>query len=116
MVADPAECSVQFDPVGTAKFTSSCDIAKSFLAKRGVPYPNEAAPPGRSPSSAIGQTVTAQLRREGRRAAELKAPHGRVREAGRGRASPAAGYPAKADMRPINEPMVVLLLGSWCST
>src|SRR5207302_11081116 len=27
----PSTCSVQFDPVGTAKFVSACDIAKSAL-------------------------------------------------------------------------------------
>jgi hypothetical protein len=32
VTADPAECSFQFNPVGTAKFTSSCDIAKQVLA------------------------------------------------------------------------------------
>jgi hypothetical protein len=32
MTADPAECSFQFNPTGTVKFTSSCDIAKQVLA------------------------------------------------------------------------------------
>ena len=27
VVADPATCSFQFDPVGLRKFTSSCDVA-----------------------------------------------------------------------------------------
>ncbi len=37
--ADPAQCSFQFDPIGKNKFDStSCDIAKSFLAKAGVSY------------------------------------------------------------------------------
>ena len=43
VVADPADCSLQFDPVGKAAFTSSCDIAKSTLANAGVSYRNEAA-------------------------------------------------------------------------
>src|ERR1700761_3328398 len=46
VIADPADCSLQFDPVGKASFTSSCDIAKSALANAGVSYINEAAPPG----------------------------------------------------------------------
>ena len=33
VVADPAKCSFQFNPVGTSKFTSSCDIVKSALAR-----------------------------------------------------------------------------------
>src|SRR3954467_8976973 len=35
---DPATCSVQFDPVGTAKFVSPCDIAKSTLVSRGIAF------------------------------------------------------------------------------
>jgi MFS family permease len=34
----PGDCKFQFNPVGTAKFTTSCDIATSFLAKSSVPY------------------------------------------------------------------------------
>ena len=34
VIADPAECSFQFNPVGVAKFTTSCDIAKSALVAR----------------------------------------------------------------------------------
>src|SRR3954468_20520199 len=35
---DPATCSVQFDPVGTAKFVSACDIAKSTLVAKGISF------------------------------------------------------------------------------
>src|SRR5919201_1919553 len=38
VVADPSSCSFQFNPVGTAKFTTSCDVAKSFLARNAVNY------------------------------------------------------------------------------
>jgi MFS family permease len=44
--ADPARCSVQFNPVGTSAFTSPCDIAKTALVRRGVPYRNVATPAG----------------------------------------------------------------------
>jgi len=40
VTADPANCSFQFNPVGTAKFTTACDIAKSALVKAGIPYSN----------------------------------------------------------------------------
>jgi hypothetical protein len=33
VTADPADCSFQFNPTGTAKFTNSCDIAKALLSK-----------------------------------------------------------------------------------
>jgi MFS family permease len=38
LTADPADCTFQFNPVGIAKFTSSCDIAKTTLAKNSVNY------------------------------------------------------------------------------
>ena len=36
LVADGNECSFQFNPTGTVKFTSSCDIAKQKLAGASV--------------------------------------------------------------------------------
>src|SRR5215212_2395823 len=38
VATDAATCSVQFDPVGTAKFVSACDIAKSILVTRGISF------------------------------------------------------------------------------
>ncbi len=46
VAADPADCSFQFNPTGSVKFSTSCDIAKSQLAKRAVHYRNENAPAG----------------------------------------------------------------------
>jgi MFS family permease len=43
---NPAECSFQFNPVGTAKFTKECDIAKALLARSAVSYRTEAVPAG----------------------------------------------------------------------
>lgn len=57
LVADPAECSVQFNPTGTAKFTSSCDVAKQKLAARGVSYNSEVAAAGTKAVIKIGTTV-----------------------------------------------------------
>ena len=44
--ADPADCHFQFNPVGTAVFSSSCDIAKQVLAGLSVPYKTVDAPAG----------------------------------------------------------------------
>src|SRR5215475_721366 len=55
--ADPNECSFQFNPTGTAAFTSSCDIAKSFLARNSVNYSNVAAPAGTVATIKIGDKV-----------------------------------------------------------
>jgi MFS family permease len=38
VTVNPDECSFQFNPTGTRKFTSSCDIAKQALAGAGVSY------------------------------------------------------------------------------
>ena len=38
VTAAPGDCRFQFNPVGTAKFTTSCDIATSFLTRNSVPY------------------------------------------------------------------------------
>ncbi|NKL62977.1 MFS transporter [Rhizobium leguminosarum] len=38
VTADPADCRFQFNPTGTAKFTSSCDVATAFLTRNSVPY------------------------------------------------------------------------------
>ena len=60
VVADPDRCSFQFNPVGTAKFTSSCDVAKALLAKSGVNYSFQAAPAGSIASVQVGdQTIEA---------------------------------------------------------
>jgi MFS family permease len=53
VIADPADCSFQFNPAGTAKFSTSCDIAKALLAKDSVMTRNIAAAPGTKASVRI---------------------------------------------------------------
>ena len=57
VTADPSECSFQFNPTGTVKFTSSCDIAKQRLAGASVSYENIAAPAGTPATIQVGETV-----------------------------------------------------------
>ena len=57
VVADPANCSFQFNPVGTAKFTNSCDITKALLLKNSVNTITEDAPAGTIASVKVGDTV-----------------------------------------------------------
>ena len=58
VIADPADCSLQFDPIGKTQFDrKSCDIAKSFLAKAGVGYSNETAPAGSTARLRIGEAL-----------------------------------------------------------
>jgi len=56
VTADPTECSFQFNPTGTKKFTSSCDIAKQKLASASVSYDNIAAPAGQAAVIKVGDT------------------------------------------------------------
>jgi hypothetical protein len=56
VTADPAECSFQFNPTGTKKFTSSCDIAKQKLASASVSYDNVIAPAGTPAVIKVGET------------------------------------------------------------
>jgi len=57
VTADPAECSFQFNPTGTKKFTTSCDIAKQRLASASVSYSNEVAPAGTPATIKVGETL-----------------------------------------------------------
>ncbi len=57
VTADPAECSFQFNPTGTVKFTSSCDVAKQRLAGASVSYENIIAPAGTAASIQVGATL-----------------------------------------------------------
>ena len=109
VVADPNECSFQFNPVGTSKFVTSCDIAKSFLARRSVNYQNEAAPAGTTASVKIGDTVIPSFDGRTLSADEFKAQTATF-TAAMTAAVDAAGYPAKADPAQINWTMVIALL------
>ena len=57
VTADPKECSFQFNPTGTVKFTSSCDIAKQRLAGASVSYDNVQAPAGTAATIKVGETL-----------------------------------------------------------
>jgi len=55
VTAAPGDCRFQFNPVGTAKFTTSCDIATSFLTRNSVPYDVvTTAAPGTAATVTIG--------------------------------------------------------------
>ena len=109
VVADPAQCSFQFDPVGKAKFTSSCDIAKTWLAKKAIPYSNEAVPAGTVATIKIGTTVINSFEGTGMPGDQFKPKMAEFSKSIE-EAIKAGGYPAKADPDQINIPMVLLLL------
>ncbi|KVL20688.1 MFS transporter [Burkholderia sp. MSMB1826] len=106
VVADPATCSFQFNPVGTSKFTSSCDIAKSALAKAGLNYENVAAPAGTPAEIKVGDTV---IQTYDGKAADAKA-QGAAFDKTLAATLKGAGYPAKADPAQLNWPMTIVIL------
>ncbi len=93
VLADPATCTFQFDPVGKAKFDSPCDKVKTFLVKQGLPYASAAAPAGSGVQVSVGDVTL-----DGFDEAALRG------------AVTLAGYPSKADMQQINKPMIVALI------
>jgi len=80
-----ATCSAQFDPVGTARFVSACDVAKSVLVTRGISFTTKASADGRT-RVVVGTEAVPIRGGEGLSGAELKAlrrratigPDGRV--------------------------------------
>jgi MFS family permease len=93
VMADPATCTFQFDPVGKAKFDSPCDKAKTFLVKQGLPYSSVAAPAGTAIQISVGD-----VKLDGYDEAALRG------------AITLAGYPQQADAQQINKPMIVALI------
>ncbi|AQH01449.1 MFS transporter [Burkholderia sp. KK1] len=61
LYANPGECSIQFNPVGTAKFTKPCDIAKAALAKAGIRYENRSAAAGANVEVEVGSARLASV-------------------------------------------------------
>ena len=101
VIADPATCAVQFDPVGKTAFASSCDLAKSVLSNAGVSYDNLAAVPGSLATVRIGTVEIASVEGAGLDAAALKAARTDVETRVKA-ALTEAGYPARADPAEID--------------
>jgi MFS family permease len=114
LVADPATCNFQFNPTGTTKFPSSCDIASGILSRASVAYTHEDAPVGTVARIKIGEkeltsfnaamtpdnlNFTADSKKS--EAAFKKDVVDAIK---------VAGYPTKADETQMNKPMVVFVL------
>jgi len=102
VVADPAQCSFQFDLFNTAQFTTPCDLAKSVVTGVGMPYSNRPdTMSGGAATIHIGNEIVtvpsgAGLDKAGIKALKAKAT-GEVKAALK-----AAGYPEKADHKKAN--------------
>jgi MFS family permease len=93
--ADPRTCSSQFDPIGKTKFDKSgCDVAKSTLAKTGIPYVTK--PYGGGEVSIGDRSIqVGDLESYAERLAVAVAE---------------AGYPKKADPAQIDRPLTIAIL------
>ncbi|MGE8495682.1 MULTISPECIES: MFS transporter [Comamonas] len=109
VVANPAECSFQFNPTGTSKFTSSCDVAKQLLAANSVSYETEAAPAGTTAIIKIGNDTIPSYSAAGLSGDDLKAKDGAFKKAV-AETLAKDGYPAKADPAKTNKVLTVVLL------
>jgi MFS family permease len=109
VTADPKECSFQFNPTGTAKFTSSCDIAKQVLAGASVSYENVAAPAGTVASIKIGETAIPSYTAKGLSADDAKKKDAEFKKLVADDLK-TAGYPSKADPAKVDKVTVTLIL------
>ena len=109
VTANPRECSFQFNPTGTVKFTSSCDIAKQVLASSSVSYENAVASAGEVATIKIGDVVIPGYSSKGLPAVEAKAKDAEFKKAVAENLK-LAGYPAKADMAKVDKVAVIAIL------
>ena len=114
VVADPATCHFQFNPTGTKKFPSSCDIATGILTGASVAYTREDAAPGTLATIKVGDKVipsfNAAMDPAGLNFDAASKKSEAALKTDVGAAIKGAGYPAKADPVQINKPMTVLFL------
>jgi MFS family permease len=107
VIANPSECSFQFNPTGSSKFTSSCDIAKQVLAAQSASYETQDGQ-GTAIVQIGEKQITSfdgtQLSKEAFNAQK------KVFEGAINAELHAAGYPEKADPAKLNKPLVVGIL------
>lgn len=108
--ANSQECSFQFDPIGKNSFDmTSCDIAKTFLAKAGVSYTNVEAAAGAIATVKVGDALFTAPDAGALSAGEKKVAIKAFQDALKAGLL-AAGYPEKADSDSIEKVTVVAIL------
>ena len=100
VMADPAQCTFQFDLTNTAQFTSPCDLAKRVVSDVGVSYVNKAVP-GTGAVVQVGTAEIAVPSGQGVDKAGIKALKDKATKDIKA-AMKAAGYPDKADPKQAN--------------
>ena len=108
VIADPATCSLQFDPVGKAEFLTACDIAKSALTNAGVNYKTEAVASGAPTRVRIGSAAAPVADAAGATPSARAKARAAI-QSGITSALVAAGYPKAADPAAIDFKRLVLI-------
>src|SRR3954468_337349 len=106
VATDPRTCAVQFDPLGTAKFVSACDIAKTILVTRGVSFQTRSSTSGAT-AVVIGTEIVPIRGGEGLSGPDLKALKAKTADTINAELQ-LAGYPKSAD--PAHSSMTVLII------
>jgi MFS family permease len=114
--ADPADCSLQFDIIGRARFTTSCDIARSALTKMGVPYHTEDAPRGARTVVHVGSLPVESIDGRTLAPAELAKQRGyfenTLRDALRATGYPPSAAPEGVDMMGALAALLVFIVAA----
>jgi MFS family permease len=105
---NPATCSVQFDPLGTAKFVSACDIAKGTLVTKGISFTTRRSNDGGT-YVVVGTERVSIASGEQLNAADLKALKAKTADS-IGTELQAAGYPKSADPAYANMTVLIIIL------
>jgi len=96
VVSAPEDCNLVLNLTGTAKFTTACDLSRTWLANAGVNYDKVDGPSGTTATVKIGEQAVVGYDGKAPNAKEEKARFEKQVRA----ALTAAGYPAKADPIP----------------
>ena len=104
----PGSCAVQFDPVGTAKFVSACDIAKTTLVTKGINFLTRRSLDGRT-YVIVGTERVPISGGEGLAAPDVKALKAKTADAISTELQE-AGYPKSADPKRANITLLIVIL------
>jgi len=105
---NPGSCAVQFDPVGTAKFVSACDIAKSTLVTKGINFLTRRSLDGRT-YVIVGTERVPISGGEGLAAPDVKALKAKTADAISTELQE-AGYPKSANPKRANITLLIVIL------
>ena len=105
---NPSTCSVQFDPIGTAKFVSACDIAKSALITKGINFTTRRSSDSQT-YVVVGTERVPIAAGEGLASSDLKSLKSKTAKDISSELE-AAGYPKSADPARANMTLLVIIL------